>query len=33
MVERVTAVLEQRRSGDTVDFPAAAWLCSAHNMA
>jgi SAM-dependent methyltransferase len=33
MVERIAAVLERHRSGDTVDFPAAAWLWSAQNAA
>lgn len=31
MIGRITAVLERHRSGDVVDFPAAAWLWSAHN--
>lgn len=33
MVERIAAVLERHRSGNTVDFPAAAWLWSARNAA
>jgi SAM-dependent methyltransferase len=33
MIERITAILERHRSGDTVDFPGAAWLWSAHNAA
>jgi len=31
MLSRVEAVIAGRRSGDAVDFPAAAWLWSAYN--
>jgi SAM-dependent methyltransferase len=31
MLGRIEAVIAHHRSGDVVDFPAAAWLWSAHN--
>ena len=33
MIERIAAILERRGSGETVDFPGAAWLWSAQNEA
>jgi SAM-dependent methyltransferase len=33
MLDRMVTVLERYRSGDTVDFPAAAWLWSAQTSA
>lgn len=33
MIERITAVVERYRSGDSVDFPAAAWIWSARRAA
>ena len=33
MVDRMKTVIERYRSGDTVDFPAAAWLWSAQTSA
>ena len=33
MVDRMITVIERYRSGDTVDFPAAAWLWSAQTSA